>query len=170
MEIEDNETIAPSETDDFDERDELELEHKRELELERERERQYQRQRRRERYQSATLEIDADDPYFLGHDTFRPVSAGSESNSGSISASVSASWRGTGTFTPVGAELQSSIGADRRVRPATRRNVSRACEQCRGRKSKCSGEYRYIHHPRCGLAARRTATGCRYYPISVTHP
>lgn len=38
------------------------------------------------------------------------------------------------------ASTPSAAGPDRvRVRAATRRNVSRACEQCRTRKSKCSG-------------------------------
>jgi len=138
VEIEvDDSTVAPSEQDEYEyEYEESEaLEREREQERERERERERQRERDREAYrhrtQSSTLEIDADDPYFLNHDTYRPMSVGSGGSS-------STAWRTPGTMTPGGGD--SSMGADRRIRPATRRNVSRACEQCRSRKSKCSGE------------------------------
>lgn len=152
MDVEDSNTIAPSEADEYDELDE---EHEREMER-----RAYERQRRRERYQSTTLEIDADDPYFLNHETYRPNSTGSGSASGS--AGVSASWRTAGTYTPGGGEVMSSIGADRRVRPASRRNVSRACEQCRGRKSKCSGESKVSQ-------AHGYVFTEEWVPITVTH-
>jgi hypothetical protein len=57
---------------------------------------------------------------------------------------------------------------ERRIRPASRRNVSRACEQCRSRKSKCSGGYTLRsadsdrtqegHHVHCARVLRRSAS------------
>ncbi|KAL1413326.1 hypothetical protein Q8F55_001085 [Vanrija albida] len=47
----------------------------------------------------------------------------------------------------------------RRIRPASRRNVARACEQCRTRKTRCSGD-----QPICALC-RRLGKDCVYSTV-----